>query len=73
MLLIDYIAALEELRQANGELEVEFSSPFRGRRTAPPPKIGYTKILSKRERKPDFFYPALDNPEQQGEKVVRLV
>ena len=71
MTITQYIAHLQYIREEHGELEVEKYGVCNERQSAPPPLIGYRKILSKRESKPCFWYSGLTE-EQKGEKVVKL-
>jgi hypothetical protein len=71
MTITQYITHLQDIRAEHVELEVEKYSVCNARQLAPPPIIGYRKVLSKCEFKPCFWYSGLTE-EQKGEKVVKL-
>jgi hypothetical protein len=71
MTITQYIVHLHDIRAEHGELEVEKYGVCNARQLAPPPIIGYRRILSKCESKPSFWYFGLTE-EQKGEKVVKL-
>lgn len=55
MLVSQYITALEEFKEKYGDLPVE-TYGIDGRITARPPMLRHRKILSRRERRPEFAY-----------------
>lgn len=70
MKISEYVVALNELMRIHGDLEVQSHSFDYERQTAPLPKIAYSAILSKRERKAKFWHPLSDKENARGEKVV---
>ena len=69
----EYINAMQALIDEHGDLEVETFRVDGDRVEASAPKIAFRKILSKRERKPEFWNDYLrDSGEKKGEKVIRV-
>ena len=71
----EYINCLQALIDEHGDLEVNALNICGDRIDAPEPKIAFKKVLSKRERKPVFWYDWRNTnlTEIQGEKVIRLI
>ena len=71
----EYINCLHALIAEHGDLEVNLLGSLGNRIEAPTPKIAFKKVLSKRERKPAFWYDwkHTNLTEIQGEKVIRLI
>lgn len=71
MKISEYIDALEAIRREHGDLEVD-SNNYYGRDSARAPTTGYRKILKKRQTREEFWSPYGCDPDQKGEKVVRI-
>ena len=72
MKLGEYINLLQGIEaEHGGELEVDTYGPSFSRMRAKAPKVGYRKILGKRESKSAFWSEG-DDPESQGEKVIMI-
>ena len=71
----EYINCLQALIDEHGDLEVNVIGGSGNRIDAPEPTIAFKKVLSKRERKPAFWYDwkYTNLTEIQGEKVIRLI
>lgn len=75
MKIDEYIAALEKIKKAHGNLDVDTfyqqggaSNPALGERVAAlPPSLGYRRKGPGREA---FYSAALDRPEARGDAVV---
>ena len=73
MKISEYIQHLNDIAEAHGDLEVEsLSYHYEERQPARPPRVGFRKVLGKRERKEKFFVERLDRESERGEKVVRI-
>jgi hypothetical protein len=70
MKLKAYIDHLESLYLKHGDLDVD-TMTFSGRTSARPPTLSHRKILTGRERRPEFWSMGQDE-ERKGEQVVML-
>lgn len=73
MFLSEYITHLQTLaKEHGGMLEVEKWMPAKGRHSAPPPELAYSRKYPARAGLPAFFHEPTDNEVQRGTPVVRV-
>lgn len=72
--LDEYIKQLQALQAAgHGHLYVRKYDMMGGACAAHPPKLGFMRVLRKREFKPRFWSDtASDSPENKGEPVIKI-
>ncbi len=72
MTIKELIADLENILKEHGDLEVETYGGMYDRLPINKPEIAYTKILSKKQSKPIFWYKWSDPETTKGKKVVKI-
>ena len=70
MKLKAYIDHLETLYLKHGDLDVD-TLTFSGRESARPPTLSYRKVLTSRERRPEFW-TTFHGEDRKGEQVVKI-
>lgn len=70
MTLKEYIDALTAIYEEHGDLQVE-TSKFSGREPARMPRLSHQKILSGRQRRPEFWNE-WNGESTKGEMVVQV-